>query len=84
MTERLKTFAPNTSCEAVSAKLRGGELGRQFVTAEIAAERADACAGAPWELPAAAEPFPLVEVPPRTWVLTDFIPSRNLTLGTTA
>src|SRR5580698_8655812 len=62
ITARLNTFDPNMSCAGVFAKLKGGEIGCQLVTAEIAAARADACAGVPREPAAAAEdPFPLVE-----------------------
>ncbi|HVX59199.1 MAG TPA: hypothetical protein VHC19_01310 [Pirellulales bacterium] len=43
MTALLNTFSQNSSWAGVSAKLSGGELARQRVTAEMAAVRAVAC-----------------------------------------
>ena len=55
-------FDPKIFWAGVSEKLSGGEMGRQLVTAEIAAIRDAACVVPAWEEPPeAAEPLPLVE-----------------------
>ncbi len=59
MTDGLKTFALNSSRIGVSAKFSGGDCGFQFVTAEIAAVRAevDTPGVDNGPEPVAAEPF---------------------------
>jgi hypothetical protein len=60
---RLKMFEPKILWAGVSEKLSGGEMGRQLVTAEMAAMRVAA-----WVVPAfgllaaEAEPLPLEEI----------------------
>ena len=69
---------PKILWAGVSEKFRGGEMGRQLVTAEIAAIRAAAWPVPECEPPAAAvEPLPLVDMVEEKLVLTNGLLTKS-------
>lgn len=83
ITAGLKTFDAKMSWTPVEAKFRGGAVGFQFVTAEMADMRAVALPGADRETPTLEAPLPLVEALParRDAVFTQSIPSKSKGCG---